>query len=299
MRISKAIGCKPPLPEDFSKKSINKVVLNTALQHPVTLFPTALGIVGIVGLLVLTPSMILFGLAAGGIVVGAGNCVFNLFFRNDAIAKGYTQKLHEQLEEYKQQLRRSVGEEFENLGELPFAKTYVEQGLQQFEMINEKFENLKEVLESKLDSSELTFATYFGTAEQVYLAVLDNLKSAALILKSIRSIDTNGYIKSRLKELKKLPNLTPADQEEEKTLNRRKEIYDQKFEEVNILLTRNEEAMTEMDATSSNLASVKTSESLSTVDIETAMKELGELAKRAQMYSLDKKPSVLTLEKEG
>ena len=298
IRKERVAVCRPPLVEDFSKKSVSGAVLNTALQHPATIFPGALGLVGIFGLLVLGPSAWLISLAAGGLCVGTGNCIFNFFFRGDAIAKEYIQKLQERLEDYKQQLRDSAREEFEMLEQCSFASAYVGQGLQQFDMIHEKFENLKEILQSKMNTSELAFTTYFGTAEQVYLAVLDNLKSAALILKSIKSIDNNGYIKNRLKDLKKIAQPTPADQNEIETLNKRKEIYDKKMEEVNALLTQNEEAMTELDATSSALASVKTSESLSSVDVETAMKELGELAKRAQKYSLDYS-STITEEKGG
>jgi hypothetical protein len=277
--------CKPPSVEDFSPKAVSKAVLCSACQHPATLFPAALGLVGVFGLLVLSSSMPFVFLATGGMAVGACSWAFNFFFRDDAIARAYTQKLYEQLDEYKQQLRQSVRMELESLQSLYFAEAYAEQGLQQFSMIKEKFENLKDVLDSKLNSSELTFSVYFGAAEQVYLAVLDNLKNAALILKSIKAIDTD-YIKSRQRELKKVTKLTAADEKEILTLNQRKELYDKKLEEVNTLLTTNEEAMTDLDTTSTALASMKTSESLSSVDIETARKELEGLAKRAQKYSL-------------
>ena len=77
------------------------------------------------------------------------------------------------------------------------------QAISQFQDVQEKIVNFRDVLGKKLSPQEMTFSRYMGSAEQVYLSVLDNLDKMATILESISTIDVS-YIEDRLQALKKL-----------------------------------------------------------------------------------------------
>ena len=156
------------------------------------------------------------------------------------------------------------------------------QGIDQFHDIQEKIGNFRDVLGKKLNAQEMTFSRYIGSAEQVYLSVLDNLEKIAIILKSISTIDVS-YLEDRLQALKKLKTLTEPDEEEKKTLLERQKLRDDKLQEVNVLLTENEQAMTEIEKATVSLVSI--TRSRANVDMETARKQLEELASRAHQYA--------------
>jgi len=134
---------------------------------------------------------------------------------------------------------------------------FAAQGAEQFTRIREKFENLREILAQKLNTGELTYGRYFGTAEQVYLSVLDNLRDVVNLLNSVSSIDAD-YINSRLYELSKHKNPTEADKQEVETLNERKQLRESQSQKVDVLLTLNEKAMTQIDQTTAAIAEMKT-----------------------------------------
>ncbi len=152
----------------------------------------------------------------------------------------------------------------------------------QFHDIQKKIENFREVLGKKLNSEEMTFSRYIGSAEQVYLSVLDNLEKISTILESISTIDVS-YIDERLQALKKLKSPAEADGEERKTLLERQKLRDDRLQEVNELLTENEQAMTELEKATVSLVSI--TKSRASVDMETARKQLEELALRAHQYA--------------
>jgi hypothetical protein len=131
----------------------------------------------------------------------------------------------------------------------------------------------------------VTFGRYLGSAEQVYLAVLDNLDKMATILESISTIDVS-YIEERLQALKKLKSTAPADEEERKTLLERRTLRDDKLQEVNSLLTENEQAITEIEKATVSLVAI--TRSRAAVDMDTARKQLEELASRAHQYASNK-----------
>ena len=113
------------------------------------------------------------------------------------------------------------------------------------------------MLADKLNRKELTFARYLGTAEQVYLSVLDNLLSVASTLKSAATIDSS-YIQSRLDLLGSIETPAEADLQETQTLNKRLDLRVKQLERVNTLLTKNEVAMTELDNTTAAISQMRT-----------------------------------------
>jgi hypothetical protein len=63
-------------------------------------------------------------------------------------------------------------------------------------------------------------------------------------------------------------------------------LREDQIKKIDSLLTHNEEALTELDQTTTSIASVQTIQGRAKVDLESAMKELEELAKRSQKYSV-------------
>lgn len=285
MRRKKAGIPGPPSIEDFSKKAVTKAVLKTTLQHPLSLYLSGVGLLGWFAVGVLGPSSIAVTAAIGGTTIGIGSWIVNFFLRGDSLAQKYIETVHQEMEEYRRRVTLSLVKELEQWQRLPGAEDYVAQGINQFQDIQEKIDNFREVLGKKLNHQEMTFSRYLGSAEQVYLSVLDNLEKTAAILESISTIDV-AYIGDRLLALKKLKTPATADKEERETLLERRKLRDDKLQEVNVLLTENEQAMTEIEKATVSL--VEISRSRAKVDMETARKQLEELASRAHQYASSK-----------
>jgi hypothetical protein len=153
----------------------------------------------------------------------------------------------------------------------------------QLRAIQEKRDNLAEVLNRRLDEGELTYARYLTTAQQVYLAALDNLHEVSIALRSISAIDEE-YIDRRLNELRDEPNGDSADKERS-SLEGRKSLMRSQETKVAELLGQNESAMTAMDRTATALADAPIGRT--PADAEAAMGALEELAQRAAKYATD------------
>ncbi len=151
----------------------------------------------------------------------------------------------------------------------------------QLNALQEKRDNLVEVLNRRLEAGELTYARYLSTAQQVYLAALDNLSEVAVALRSISAID-NEYIDSRLEDL--------ADQEgetavaERASLNDRRSLRDGQEMRIADLLAQNESAMTLIDRTATALADAPIGKEPQ--DADAAMAALREMAERASKYAV-------------
>jgi len=139
------------------------------------------------------------------------------------------------------------------------------------------------LLDQKFNTGELAHASYLGAAEQVYLSVLDNLLRVVSLLHGASAIDLD-YIRQRQEELQGLGHLDNADERELQTLKKREQLRRSHLDQVNQLLTANEESMTAMDETSAAIAMLQTGSGLAEVDMETAMSYLKELAGRANDY---------------
>ena len=285
MTGKKAVLSNPPSIEDFSKTAITKAVLKTTLQHPLSLYCSGVGLLGWLALGVLGASTPAVLAAIGGTTIGFGSWIVNFFLRGDTLTQNYIENLQQEMEAYQQRVTQSLGKDLEKWKRLPDAEDYVLQGTSQFHDIQEKIVNFRDVLGKKLNPREVTFSRYLGSAEQVYLSVLDNLDKMATILESISTIDVS-YIEERLQALKKLKTLTKADEEERKTLLERRALRDDKLQEVNVLLTENEQAMTDIEKATVSLVSI--TRGRATVDMETARKQLEELASRAHQYASNK-----------
>jgi hypothetical protein len=151
----------------------------------------------------------------------------------------------------------------------------------QLEAIQEKRDNLVEVLNRRLEAGELTYSRYLSTAQQVYLAALDNLSEVAVALRSISAID-NEYIDSRLEDLANQEGET-ADAERA-SLNDRRSLREGQEKRIADLLAQNESAMTLIDRTATALADAPIGKEPH--DVDAAMAALREMAERASKYAV-------------
>ena len=114
--------------------------------------------------------------------------------------------MNKKLKLFEEDVIKSLQENLEGCTAIKGAEQHARQGAEQFKRMQEKYQNVRELLEQKLSSGELAFGRFIGAAEQVYLSTLDNLKQAVTIMRSAGSIDP-VYINERLKHLEVNQNI--------------------------------------------------------------------------------------------
>ena len=257
------------------------------LHHPVTVYPAAIAVLGAVAAYVFDPTLITLGAAIGGALLATGSFLANLFLFSGSVAEKHFQIVFNNLEERKRELLDKIKAE---LGELQDGlsdelRQHASQGHSQYRMVKERFGTVKNILDQKLHSGELTYGRYIAAAEHVYLSVLDNLAIVVSQCRSLQSIDLH-YIETRMSSLSALNNPTDADWKEVKALEERRSLQQQQIEQINRLLSENEIAITEMDKLNAAVAQVKLSRGAkSSRDIDAAIEEMEELAKRVHEYA--------------
>ena len=279
-----------PTTSDFSNEAVGKIVNKEIFQHWSLLYPAFIAAAGGLGAFLISP--FLFGVVAAGGVGAALLSVGVNYFRKDAIADRHIKRLLEEMAAYRERTREELREELAECRTVKGGEGYAEQGEAQFSQVQVKFEAFTKLLAKKLDPGEMTFNRYLGTAEQLYLAVMDNLRDIVNLLKSVDAIDID-YIAERFKALEKIMAAArkrgeephQADSDEVATLNKSKELYSKNLELVNVLLTKNEEALTQLDEVTAAIAREMRTTAEAKVDMETARKQLEELARRARDYS--------------
>lgn len=281
--MSRFSGNSPPDANDFSDEAVKKAVWKEIFQKPLTLWPSAIGVVAGVAILILEPSLIVFLIAGGGVGLGFGSFLVNAAKRK-SLASRYISKLHKKILKEREEALEDLEQELNDCIEIvPDAGEHVRQGITQIKMAQERFEVFKDILAEKLDTAELTYSRFIVTAEQVYLTVIENLRQVASLLKSVSTIDSD-YISKRLSALNKLKTKEKADEDEIKTLIERQNLRVSQLNDVNNLLTRNEEALTLIDKTTAAVAKMKI-ESGATIDWEVVRQELEALIRRVSKAS--------------
>lgn len=262
---------------DFSQAAIKKAVLKNTLQHPGVLYPTTIGLLGGVAAMVLGPTLPLLGVCAAGFAIGSGGWLINYTARNEHFANEYVKHLHQTMRAYRDNT-------FQNL-EKDLREVNFDKGIKQFRRLKEKFDAFEAMLNKKLNPTELTYSRYLGIAEQVYLSAIDNLHRIASSLKGVQSID-DTYLMERIKQLDSVRNPDANQQKELASLLKRKELKSSQLMKIDTYYAQNEEAMTQIDITLAAIADIQTIEGHASMDMESAMAQLQELANRADDYSL-------------
>ncbi len=271
-----------PALDDFSTSSIRRAVRNESLLHPLTLYPTAIGMLS--GMAAVLYDLPLLFLGMGGLLaVGATTSVVNYFFREETISGKYLKKLTREFQKKRQVLLKTLSRDLQQCATIIGAEQYGGQGVEQFGRVEKKYNRLKRLLQKKFSVGELTYGSFLGAAEQVYLSVLDNLLQIVSLLQGVESIDPE-YIATRKQELRSLNQVAEADEREFEALQKRLELRESQLQQVNTLLTENEESMTVMDETIAAIAELQTGKGLAASDLQTAMSHLREIAGRTKLY---------------
>jgi hypothetical protein len=263
-------------PGDFSPRAVARAVLSETLQKPHVLYPTALGLLGALGAVVLGPTTLFVAPAAIGLTLGLGGWILDYTLRREQHAAAYVKRLHQALAG---RVDLTIATLRQDLEALEF-----ESGLSQMNELKAKFEAFAELLRRKLDPREMTFRRYLGMTEQVFLAGLDNLCRIADTLKGLSAIDAE-HAERRLRELRNDGIESKVQDQEIESLTKRLTLLDRQRERVDALLAENEAAMTQIDHVMAAIADLDTSASHATMTMESAMQELKDLAARAPALS--------------
>jgi hypothetical protein len=270
----------PPKLQDFSQAAIQRQIIRQGLSHWLTLYPPALGLpLGFAAYLFNTPLLYL-GLL-GGLTVGLGSAIVNIFFRGDALSASYLQQLAEGTQAQKAQTLEGLRRSLQQAQRIAGAESSAEQGLEQFERMRVKFDKLGALLVTKFSQGELSYGRFLGAAEQVYLGSLDTLQRIIVLLESVGGIDL-AYIDKRLASIEGLTSA--ADCKEREALVRRQRLRSEQLARIDELLAGNEEALTALEETMVAVAAMSTNTALAKGDFETAIEQLQQVAARAQHF---------------
>lgn len=260
---------------DFSKKAINKAVAKETIKKPYVVYPAGIAMVAGAAALVLGGSSALIAAAATGAFVGLGSWIFNMTLRKQAHIGDYLTRMNSILAS---QTQRSIGELRQEL-----QRVDERQGFKQIELLQNKYSAFNDILENKFNKGEITFNRYHAMVEQVFLAVLDNLKQITNVKQGINAIDEE-HINDRIQALKSRRLNSSGEQELDALIGRYRLLQKQR-DMVQTKLAENESAMTKMDEVMAAVSVINPTNSRASMDMEDAMKELEALAKRASSYS--------------
>jgi len=274
---------RPPSLADFNQEAVKRVVRKEAWQHPLTLYPTAIGVVGGVALALLDPTLFTFLVTVGGLCVGGLSWIVNYCFRDQALRNRYLDKLNKKMVAHREKQIKELKKKLDECKTISGGEEYALLGQRQFDQIGQTFAALIDVLDDKLNPQEETYRLYYGQAELAQRAVLEKLQEIVNILRSIRAIDVNE-IELRLKQLARMKNKEEADLQEEEALKKRLTLRKDQLSRVNSLITFNEQTITQMNELAANWARTITNE---TVSEETLGQDLENLVKQTGQYSYE------------
>jgi len=220
------------------------------------------------------PSFSMAGLAGGVGLLSLGLWIY-FILRSKAIVQ---ERFMLQQKAQQERLPR-----LEQLGE-GLKEVGCDQGVAQLDLLKRKFEAMSGVLMQRLDAGELTYSRYLDTAEQVYLSAIDNLQEAEISLRSVSTIDSKE-LEGRLSELRGNGSAHGSSQQEIQTLEERRSLHTRQVDKVAHLLVQNETAMTALDQASSALADARMGKGHASIELDQALKDLDQLARRAESYA--------------
>lgn len=261
-----------------------RLALSRTIQHPLTLYPTALGVLGAVGIGLFGPITVTVAAAVAGLGFGLGHLATQVLVRSDKIAAQHYRELRAQLDAKRARMIDELEDSLKNSFKTDSCKNYAQQGLKQFEMVQKRFDTMQTLLGAKFEPTELTYSRYYVAGEQAFLAVLDTLDSIVGHLRSACAIEPQ-YHDERVSAAKRQKTLAAADEAELRTLKERMALRDTQLDTVNTLLAFNENAITEFDRVNAAIAGVKGVKSQTSVDLDSAMRELETLSERAKKLS--------------
>jgi hypothetical protein len=260
---------------DFSKRAVDWAVLSASLQHPAVVYPAAAGVLGGLGAALLSASPALIAGAAIGGGVAAVSLGVNYLLRRQYFASRYLESAHATLVAYRAEVLKDLEKDLRELG--------AREGRSQFERFGEKIKTFEEVLGDKLGKQELTYGRFLGIAEQVYLSGIDNLRQIVVSLRSVGTVDEK-YICQRITALE--AGAASAQKTQElASLKQQLDLRSAHLDKMEACLAQNEQALAQLDLALAAIGDMKTGSQQSDVNMETAMSDLQQIARRARDYS--------------
>lgn len=244
----------------LSPKEIQKAVLDASISHPLTLYPVIGGVLGATGTVVIAPSVTGIVLATVVGLAGVGHGLFQIFAGATRVEQEIYRRYQEKMEEKQRTILKHLESDLNDVGS--------SEGVRQLRKLNEKFEIFRALLGKKLSPGELTYSRYMNRATTVYNATLDNLEEIANNLKAISAINIQE-IDEKLDQISG-SSLTGDNSPVRETLDHRKSLYNSRLQRVNELYGANESALTLIDVSAVELASITTS-ALEELDLQEAM----------------------------
>ena len=256
--------------DDLSSDAVRSRVTREALQRPFTVYPAAAALLVVVyGLFNGTIATVLW-LIGGFVGLAVLNWLWQAFVRRDKNARRIAQRIAKSLDKQRRKALAKLRKELAEIGDTV--------GLRQLKMFEQKYKNFAEMIERKLDPSELTYIRFVTAAEQVMLGGLDNLESITLLTKSVSAIDPR-YIESELNRLKGRVDVDSVERTQ--ALRERRELLHSRITEASNLHRKNEIALTQLDAVTAAIAEADTRTGRADVELEVALKDLHRLTERA------------------
>lgn len=268
---------KSPKARDFSKPAIKSALLSHTNSHWTVRYslPLIAGSLVAGGIFGFTYPVFLSILATSGI--GITSWVYNYFVNGNSFEQEYVARLRSIIAEQTENKRKHLNEDLASYGS--------KRGIHQLDLFQKKFENLIDVLNSKFDSTQLTYSRYYGIAQEVFLSGIDNLSAVVTALKTINTIDVS-YLKTRLEELKSGSMENIANVKESEALKRRLRSFKEQKDKISALLAENEEALAQFDETAIAISEIERArDKESKMSMERAMQDLQEMMKRAKHFS--------------
>jgi hypothetical protein len=260
---------------DLSKRAIDWAVLSASLQHPAVVYPAAAGVLGGMGVALLTtsPALITGALIGGGVALASLGV--NCLLRRQHFASSYIERANQALLAYRASVLEHLERDLREAGS--------REGRSQFERFGEKIKAFEEVLDDKLGRQELTYGRFLGIAQQVYLSGMDNLRQIVIAIKSMQTVDEK-YIRQRIASLKAAAP-SGSQGQELASLEQQLDLRKEHLKKIEDCLAQNERALAQLDLALAAIAEMKTGSAQAGVNMETAMNDLQQIAKRARAYS--------------
>lgn len=265
---------KLPTAKDYSEATTQQVVKLETLQHPLTTWPAAVGVLGGASVMALLPaSSLLAGMIfAGGVGFGGAVWLFNYLVNGDSYAQAYHQKLHQAFQDEMKKKLANLEKELVRFDQ--------SQGIKQVQELPQKFESMREVLLHKLSKGEIAFSRFLGSTEAVYKSALDNLEQVVSLLIATQEVDINDL----RSEIETIENTNSRSDHMEITLGHlqaREKMYTENLHHIGHLLARNEAALTMLDQATIEAAKIKSAE-ISSLGLDSAIMQLQRMAEQAQ-----------------
>jgi len=269
---------------EYSEAAAQKAALANSIQHPLTVWPTAIGIVGGIGAFMFFTLPTAALVTITGVSMGAASWAFNFFGKKDANMQVYYDDLHERFEALKARQTKTLISDLCGL-DCP-------QGSEQVDQFDKKIETLREILGRVMSTSELTYSRFMGTAEEVFKTGIQNLGRIVNLLTSIRSLNRNEVVEKVTSLEKKGDDRSRSEQTLLDAYKRRLAEYNSVTEEVAQLLAENEQAITAIGEAAT--AAARISDREAGMSPEDRMRETRELLDQ-MIARASRKPRLVTL----